>query len=1227
MFLFTALVSSLTTAEDFKTVAPADVGLMPKREMGALRFLQQHPKYDGRGVIVAIFDSGVDPGAEGLQVTSDGKPKILDVIDGVGSGDVDMTSLRKIDDNTVLGLTGRTLKIDPAWANEQGEVRLGWKAGFDFFPGDHIAQLKNTRQDDLNEKQRLIETKLQAEIDAAPANERGKLTAKLKLLRDSVGKVADPGPIFDCLVFRDGKHWRAVIDTDEDSDLTDETPLTNFRAERKHGVFPGDLNFAANIYDDGELLSLVVNSSAHATHVAGMVSAYFPGEPELNGVAPGAQIISVNIGHPKMHSMETCEAIERGLLAVLQHRCDIVNMSYGEPTQWPNNGRMIDLIEHAVEETGLLYIAAVGNEGPALSTVCAPGGTTSACLGVGAYLSPEMAAAQYTVDDLPHGIAYDFSSRGPTFDGDVGVDLIAPGGAVATIPRHRHSRNQQMNGTSMATPSASGAAALLLSAAKAEKIVYSAASLKRALKNSAVSIKDAAAMTEGTGLLQIESAWKHLSKNATSKGELWRYDVSVQSYVRSPTNNRGIYLREATDTDRPRVFGVRITPNLPERFKKREALGDLDLRIQLKTTASWVTCGSQLQMPASGGNFSVRVDPAKLKPGAHFAWVLGFDSQLADDKDADRGPLFRVPVTVIIPETKKEHTTELGPGESKRLFFVPPVGAAWIDVQLTLAETGERTRYSLHLTQAGGESFETRRHNHRLTLEPNVSDSVRTAIDPNRLVEVTLTHHWMQLLRQNVKCEVRFGGVTSNSTMLTLLPDAPTAFEAMATSTVAVSPRARLLTKRTILAPSKSERQPLTSLRDTAPPSSEIPKAKTRLVLHYAFKLTNNTRAKLRFPISDPLLYSSAWTGHVVTLRNVHGEVIFVDDIDPDWHTLKRGDYTATVEVRHAENQVLQRLSKATLHLEQTLPTPINLQVFQGLPQVQAKRPTGSTTARSGEQMRFWVAPPASHVTLDQGEVLLGEVKLADDRTEPHPAMQITYANPMGKGTGSEPAKKSYDARLRAAKIEHLKSLPADHQMEFDSLWNELHEAEKGNLELLQLRLHFLDDTTTLKEQLPEIVAAADQVIASINTKKLARHRGRRTSGKEKTDADRNFAALTDALYRKGRALGYMELNDVLAKHPIENRKAHHKAFEKNFAELGRWVDTKSPEFVLLHIRRERRLGHLETALGLLNQQVARDPSEYWYRKKRRDVLNGLGWHHLAERENATLRRSFPDRW
>lgn len=46
-------------------------------------------------------------------------------------------------------------------------------------------------------------------------------------------------------------------------------------------------NFALNIYDEGSVLSIVVDAGSHGTHVAGITSAYHEHDPHLNGIAPG----------------------------------------------------------------------------------------------------------------------------------------------------------------------------------------------------------------------------------------------------------------------------------------------------------------------------------------------------------------------------------------------------------------------------------------------------------------------------------------------------------------------------------------------------------------------------------------------------------------------------------------------------------------------------------------------------------------------------------------------------------------------------------------------------------------------------------------------------------------------------------------------------------------------------------------------------------------------------
>ena len=98
---------------------------------------------------------------------------------------------------------------------------------------------------------------------------------------------------------------------------------------------------SVNIWDNCNLLEIVSMPSSHGTHVASIAAANFPDNPDRNGCAPGAQIVSVSIGDGRLGSMETGKALCRAMSHVMRaehYKVDLINMSYGEHANWSSHG-------------------------------------------------------------------------------------------------------------------------------------------------------------------------------------------------------------------------------------------------------------------------------------------------------------------------------------------------------------------------------------------------------------------------------------------------------------------------------------------------------------------------------------------------------------------------------------------------------------------------------------------------------------------------------------------------------------------------------------------------------------------------------------------------------------------------------------------------------------------------------------------------------------------------
>lgn len=1264
--------------------APLDLklGLMPKHETGALRFMDAHPEFDGRGTVVAIFDTGVDPGAAGLQTTSHGQPKVIDLVDATGSGDVEMSVVAKPVDGKVTGRTGRVLKLGADWKIPAGEVRLGMKAGFELFPLELLPRLKKHRKDAFLEVQHKLEAEMRREIEHYDTKtskvEKAELERRLERLVAAGQSIEDVGPIFDCVVFHDGTHWRAAVDTDEDGDLAEEKLLTNFRTERQYATFDGVslLNFAANIYDNGKTLSIVIDSNPHGTHVAGIVAANFPDQPEWNGVAPGAQIVSVKIGDTYLEGMETPAGLLRAVKAVLDNKCDLINMSFGEPTKTPDRGFVVKLYDELVDKHGVIFLSSAGNAGPALSTVGAPGGTTTSIIGVGAYVSPEMMAAQYALRERLGETAFSWTSRGPTFDGDLGVNLFAPGAAIAPVPAWTLNRSMRMNGTSMASPNCCGNFALALSGLKQMKVKYSPNSVERAFANTARRIESSDVFAQGAGLIQVDAAFEALVRDAEKKAEQQRFDIKLQ-----PSGARGIYLREPLEVGEfcePREYVVSVSPTFNDNATSTEKFA-FQLRCTLESTADWLHCGEQVTLTSSGQTLNVLVDPRGLEPGAHFAEVLGFDAD-----DHDRGPLFRIPVTIcrtvpvvrddaeVVPDVPtlrgqqlNETIHEFGPGRIERRFIPVPSGAAWVDLKIkqTPREHGGRSRlFMLHAVQViTGQSYRDAERNQPTPLQAGIEVVQSFPVEPGRTLELAIAQFWSSLGTCDVEYELLFRGLSPDQRDVRLTPSDIAARVEIRSEYEPehVAPVAKLTSIRHQHKPTNAVIKSASPDRDNFDPS----RAFEVLTLSYEFDQPEPGSITPRFGATDDLLYDSEYGGVLWTIHDANGRRVGTDDVYPHAVSLAKGKHTLKLELRHYEHAKLEAMKSLQLTIERGIGA-IQLPVFTSMADAQQHGTRfAARTLLAGERTRAFIGNVSKGqlpAGAQPGDVLVGTITYggesthrgAGDRPGGYP-LTVTVSATDASLAGSSGSNRSADAEplwisddatspktpeekiaraVRDAKRQllHATSFDADRAL-FDKLAEDLLKETPNDLTVLVSKLRKLDASAKRDDNLEEVIAAADAVLAQLNANDIAialaikPAAGDADAAKKRKQAEALKPLLIDTLYRKGRAIGHQELPEVIAKKPIADPKAYGESFEKNFAELQRWVDTTDATYFLLHMRRASRQGHYGESLQLLDRHFSRATPNYWHLEKRRELLEKLNWPHLTAPALRSRLLAFPN--
>jgi len=627
-------------------------GLLPLRSIGADAFRVAQPSYDGRGVLIAILDSGTDPALPGLRTTSTGERKVLDVRDFSGEGRVVLRAIEPQSDGTVtidgrvIGGFGRVaaLATGPYYGGVFREITLGAPP-------------------------------------AADLNGNGAITDEYALV---VGKASDG--------------WVVVVDAGADGSFQDDRAQRDYAVSyetfsfRDRAGIDGPMHVAVNLVErDGRpVLDLVMDNSSHGSHVAGIAAGHdLFGVDGFDGVAPGAQLLALKIANNTRGGISVSGSMLRALehaVAFAQRRRLplVVNLSYGVGNEIEGTAVIDSVVDaFALAYPEVLIVISAGNDGPGLSTVGFPGSAAHALTACAVFPGVYAEAPQPGKPPAPDVLGW-WSARG----GEVAKpEVCAPGVAYSNVPPWR-TGEEISGGTSMAAPQIAGAAALLQSGMVQRGHAVGAIDLKRALVNTARPLAGTTVLDEGTGVADVPAAFQWL----VGTHQTAIYEVLAPSAGDGGAKASAAYRRA----------GLRSPADTIQTFQIAAVGRQPAARLLLVPDAPWVRAPRMIEPGGSPVTVDVTYDAGALvEPGLYVGtvWALPATDTLA-------GASFGLRNVVVVPYPLDEPLRLSGmltPGAIARYFLTVPEGTNGLLVQLDLAEPSNEA--TLYLFEPTGQPY------------------------------------------------------------------------------------------------------------------------------------------------------------------------------------------------------------------------------------------------------------------------------------------------------------------------------------------------------------------------------------------------------------------------------------------------------------------------------------------------------------------------------------------